>query len=104
MALVSEAGDWQKNPSSPKKKWANDLLVTSAATFFFPNETEAQSSRRAYQFLFNSEMFSPVWSTVHMYPVKMVTKNTSFLSKVKNFWKRRFLVYLWTDEDGGSLG
>ena len=72
--------------------------------FFFPNETEAQSSRRAYQFLFNSEMFSPVWSTVHMYPVKMVTKNTSFLSKVKNFWKRRFLVYLWTDEDGGSLG
>ena len=52
--------------------------------FFFPNETEAQSSRRAYQFLFNSEMFSPVWPTVHMYPVKMVTKNT-FSPKWKIF-------------------
>ena len=34
-ALVSEAGDWEKNPSSPKKNWANDLLLLVQPVFFF---------------------------------------------------------------------
>ena len=111
-ALVSEAGDWEKNLSSPKKNWANDLLLlVQPVFFFFSNKTEAPSSRAPgrISFYFKTEIFSPVWPIVHVYPVKTVTKNTSFQKRSPE-WRffenagfsftygrtNRFRVFVWT--------
>ena len=48
--------------------------------------------------------FSSQWNWGSVLTPGVPVKNTSFLSRVENFWKHRILVYLWTDEDGGSLG
>ena len=47
--------------------------------------------------------FFPVWPTVHTYPGKTVTENASFENALQrgDFRKSRFLVYVWTDENGG---
>ena len=53
-----------------------------------------------------TEVFSPVWTTVHKYPVKIVSGNASFYKcylQSENFWQRRFPVLLigsFVNDDG----
>ena len=42
--------------------------------------------------------FPPVWPTVHTFPVKTVIKNAP---QSGDFWKRRLIVFVWTDKNGG---
>ena len=59
-------------------------------------------------FVWKQRFFSPVWPTVHTFPVKMVTENAFFKNIKKNppecsegFWQCLLLVRVWTDENGG---
>ena len=53
-----------------------------------------------------TEVFSPVSTTVHKYPVKIVSENASFYKcylQSENFWQRRFPVLLiesFVNDDG----
>ena len=112
-ALVSEAGDWEKNLSSPKKNWANDLLLLVQPVFFlfFPIKLRPlpHARRGVSVFILKRKFFSPVWPIVHVYPVKTVTKNTSFQKRSPE-WRffenagfsftygrtNRFRVFVWT--------
>ena len=43
-----------------------------------------------------TEIFSPVWTTFHKYPVKIVSENASFYKcylQSEDFWQRRFPVF-----------
>ena len=53
-----------------------------------------------------TEVFSPVWTTVHKYPVKIVSENASFYKcylQSEDFWQRRFPVLFiesFVNDDG----
>lgn len=51
-----------------------------------------------YLFFENGDFFSPVWPTVHTFPVKTVIENAP---QSGNCWKRRLIVFVGTDKSGG---
>ena len=79
---------------SARKELGNDLNDSCAEKTWAPSTGISFGSKTG--------IFFPVWPTFHMYPLKTVTENASFLKKL-DILENSVVLYrllVWMDENG----